>query len=77
MRASVETFCTIAGMEEERFVLLDLGELVPQTFDLPTLSQPDPSNVLGLRTRLGRCHQWWKGCDFGQNPNDTHSADTA
>ena len=35
MCASVETLCTIAGMEEERLALLNLGELVPQTFDLP------------------------------------------
>lgn len=34
VRASVETLCAIASVEEECFALLDLGELVPQTFDL-------------------------------------------
>ena len=29
MRAGVETLCTVASVEEERFALLDLGELVP------------------------------------------------
>ena len=46
MGTSVETLCTITGVEKERFVLLDLGELVSQTLDLPTPSQPDPGDVL-------------------------------
>ena len=48
MRAGIETLCTVASVEEERFALLDLGELVPQTFDLPTLLQPDPNDVLRM-----------------------------
>ena len=47
MRASVETLCAIASVEEERFVLLDLRELVPQTFDLSMSFQPDPNDILG------------------------------
>lgn len=34
MRASVEALCAIASVEEERLALLDLGELIFQTFDL-------------------------------------------
>lgn len=40
MRASFKTLCTIPRVEEERFVLLDLGELVLQTFDLPIRFNP-------------------------------------
>jgi hypothetical protein len=69
MRARVETLRTIASVEEERFTLLDLGELVPQTFDLPTLLQPGPNNALRMRTCLGRCYQRWKGRNFGQHPS--------
>jgi len=75
MGASVETLCAIASVEEERFVLLDLGELVSQTLDLPIPFQPDPSGFLRSGTCLGRRHQRWKGGDFGQHPNGTHSAD--
>lgn len=32
--ASIKTLCAIASVKKERFALLDLGELVPQTFDL-------------------------------------------
>ena len=48
MRASIETLCAIASVEEERFALLDLGELVPQTFDLRMSFQRGLSGVLGL-----------------------------
>ena len=48
MRASIETLCAIASVEEERFALLDLGELVPQTFDLRMSFQRGLSEVLGL-----------------------------
>jgi hypothetical protein len=41
MRASFETLCTVTSVEEERFALLDLGELILQTFDLPKAFQPD------------------------------------
>ena len=33
--ASFKTLCTVPSVEEERFVLLDLGELVLQPLDLP------------------------------------------
>jgi len=35
MSASIKTLCAIPSVEEECFVLLDLGELVSQTLDLP------------------------------------------
>jgi len=54
MRASVEALCTVASVEEEPFVLLDLRELVSQTFNLLTPFQTDPSDILGLRTCLRR-----------------------
>ena len=75
MRAGVETLCTVASMEEKPFVLLDLGELVSQTFNLPTPFQPDPSDVLGLRTCLGWRYQRRKSCNLGQHPSGPHSVD--
>lgn len=60
MGASVETLCAVTSVEEKCLVLLDLGELVPQTFDLSTSFQPDPSDVSRLElasdgaTRGGR-----------------------
>ena len=43
MCTSIETLCAVASVEEERFALLDLGKLVPQSLDLPTPFQPDES----------------------------------
>lgn len=40
MCASFKTLCTVPSMEEECFALLDLGELVLQTLDLPTRFSP-------------------------------------
>jgi len=74
MSAGVETLCTISSVEEERFVLLDLRELVSQTLDLPTSSQPDPGDRSRSRTYLGWRYQRWKSCNFGQHPNGTHLA---
>lgn len=48
MGASVKTLSTVSSVEEERFVLLYLRELVPQTFNLPTLFRPGPSDVSRL-----------------------------
>jgi len=45
MSAGIKTLCAIASVEEECFVLLDLGELVSQTLDLPTPFQPDPGDL--------------------------------
>ena len=45
MRASIETLCAVASVEEERLVLLDLGKLEPQSLDLPTSFQPDPGDI--------------------------------
>ena len=72
MSASIETLCAIASVEEERFVLLYLGELVSQTLDLPTPSQPDPGDLSRSRTCLGWRYQRWESCDFGQHPSGTH-----
>ena len=38
MRASVEAFRTISSVEEERFVVLDERELIPQAFNLEPLT---------------------------------------
>ena len=74
MSAGIETLCAIASVEEERFVLLDLGELISQALDLRTRFQPDPGDILRWRTCLGWRYQRWKSCDFGQHPNGTRSA---
>lgn len=76
MRASVETLRTVASVEEKRLAPLNLGKLVPQTFNLSTPFQPDPSHVSGLETCLRRCYQRWEGRNLGQHPNGPHPVST-